>query len=100
MCVFMLFRSNKAIADGLIEQEYKGDKFVFTHAQKIDPVLNRVELLRKNTDKGWTQQKEFKLIASVPTIEYLNHPEWYHDDAAFVKWLNTDYGSQFKVSNP
>ena len=97
----MIVRSNK-IFDGLISTDYKGGKFTFTHAQNIDDSARIASDLRKATDetKGWSKSKEFKLIASIPMLEYVKHPEWVEDRKALLKWLKTDYGSLFKVSNP
>lgn len=93
----MIIRSNK-VQEGLIQKDTKGDQFIFTHAQCVDPAMERAESLRQSTNRGWNQTKTMKLVASIPVIEFLRHPEWNSDPNALKRWLSSDYGRLFKVS--
>ena len=95
----MIVRSNK-LKDGLNEAKYEGDHAIFLHAQRINPVVERAAILRKETDKGWSHDKSFKLVATIPILDALTHPEWDYDSEALFRWLRTDYGQLFKISDP
>jgi hypothetical protein len=79
---------------GLVEAQYIGDKFVFTHAQNIDPVLAEVQRFRNDVGDGFTQDRTMRHVGCIPEIEFLRHPEWVHAPHLMLKWLQTD-GSQY-----
>lgn len=85
----------------IISAKTKDEKVIISHLGRIDLVRERVNWLKKNaTNSGWTDKKGMKLIASVHPLDMVKHPEWKNDSNEFLRWLRTDYGRQFKVSDP
>jgi hypothetical protein len=97
----MIFRSNKAIRDGLISAQAGSGKFKFVHVQNVDNVAQEASDIRHSVNAGgWSDDKEWKWVGHIPVITMLNHPEWNNDREAMLKWLNTEFGSRYKISNP
>lgn len=98
----MLIRSNRIATDetgaALINSKVEGDKFVFTHAQNIDPILKEAGYYREHSDNGFSKSREFQKIATIPMLEYLRHPEFYDNDNAIIKWLKTDEGGMYRTT--
>jgi len=96
----MLFKAKFKKSHGLLDVGYEKDKFIFRHVQNVDVIKRRVQRIKHGNEKGWSTGKEFKMIASVPELEFLKHPEWATDEKALYRWLNSDEGRDYKVSNP
>lgn len=80
--------------------EEAGDNIIFTHVQDIAPVMDIAEDLRLHTDNGWTDTRNMQCLADIPDIVFFNHPEFYNDDNALRKWLESDEGRPFRVATP
>lgn len=92
-----LFTSEMDIPKGHIGTIVNDDKLIFTQAENITPILQRAHDIRTYSDNGWTEDKNFRQIGSVPHIEFLRHPEWMHEPGLIVRWLRSDEGAPFRT---
>jgi hypothetical protein len=79
------------------DSQYQGDYLLATHVQDIEPVVRMANRMREGTNNGWTQAKCFQMIGEIPDVVFFNHPEFYNDDKALRRWLNSDEGQPFRV---
>jgi len=96
----MLIPAKKSFSE---EIKHKKDKTIITHYQLTEHIKQNVRKISKNGD-GWSQDREYKHIARIPAILFLkiSHiiaPNGRIDEKLFAKWLNTDEGREYKVSN-
>lgn len=80
---------------GLLGVKNDGDKTIFTHAQNVTPDLEFCHEMRKDTNNGWSRDRNYRHIARIPDTLFLSHPEWMQDPSLITKWLRTDEGKQF-----
>ncbi len=95
----MIIKAPEDSQTGLYRIDSDKDSLEFNHIQNITPVLERAKDVRKESDNGWTEGRGFRHIASIPTCEFVTHPELVYDKKALIKWLKTEYGSMFKTVN-
>lgn len=77
--------------------EAQGDHLLFTHLQDVTPVMAMAADARAHTDNGWTSTRNMQMIGDIPDVVFFNHPEFYNDDAALRRWLNSDEGRPYRV---
>lgn len=96
----MIIKSKKNI-EGLFQQEYKGDDFVFHHAERIDPILKSANLQREAGNNGWGKNKSMRKIATVPALEFYNNPDLVREgtNKTWRKYLNGE-GRAYATVNP
>ena len=94
-----LIREPNSYGAGLVEIKADNDKFIFLHAQDVTPILVKAHDIRKHSDNGWTEDRNFRQIGAIPEIEFLKHPEWMHEPDLIAKWLNSDEGRGFRTVN-
>jgi hypothetical protein len=58
---------------------YDGDKVRAVHAESVDEVLRANQLDRLTEGNGWTKQRDFRHIARITPLTYLNIQEKYPD---------------------
>lgn len=92
----MIIKTNKNI-EGLAKIEYEKDNFIFTHAQNITPSLEQAHLLREFGNNGWSTDKNYRRIATIPSIEFVRHPEWAQDTEQIIKWLKSEDGKPYRT---
>ena len=85
----------------LVDVEYDKDQFKFTHAQYLPPTWKEVAELKMNqASDGFSQERTQRHIGRIPAMIFLKHPEWSHDPSLIEKWLKTEEGKRYQVSNP
>lgn len=87
----------------IVDAYEQGGKFSVTQAQDIGTTLKACHDLREHDEtKGWSRERKFKHLASFPeiveSILLQEQPEVFRDGKALRKFLATDIGKQFKVS--
>lgn len=79
--------------------EAQGDHILFTHMQDVVPVMAMANEMRKHTDNGWNVTRTMQCLGDIPHVVFFNHPEFYNDDAALRRWLNSDEGQPYRVGH-
>jgi len=92
----MIIKTDKNIA-GLAKIDYKGDNFIFTHAELITPIMEKAHILREFGNNGWTTDKGYRQIGTIPAIEFVRHPEWANNTEEILKWLRSGEGEAFRT---
>ena len=82
---------------GILDARYDGDNLLLKHAEHIDPILKEAAMLRDFSDNGFTKDRNFRQIGTVPGIEFVRHPEWNHDPGLIRKWLMTEEGRPYRT---
>lgn len=94
-----LIKEQSASGSGLIDIKADGEKYIFLHGQEVTPILAKAYDIRKWSDNGWTEDRNFRQVGAVPEIEFVKHPEWTHEPGLIIKWLNTDEGQPYRTVN-
>lgn len=94
----MRFTTTDNYADGLLNITTKKDKMVVTHIQKLDPLLEACQDLRK-LDSRLAKKPAFRLIGKIPPLALRFHPELAKDPKAALKFLKSEEGKIFKTTN-
>ena len=81
----------------ILRAKYEGEKFKIQHGELIQPIEADVQDIREHTDNGWTDEKNFRQIASIPSLVFMEHPEFLHDDLALRRWLKTEEGRRYRT---
>ena len=72
----------------LADVSYKGEKFIFKHAQDIDPYLKVANMQRKNEDT-LSRYGNMRKVASIPALMYekiiKEDPELEHNHEKLLK---------------
>jgi hypothetical protein len=58
----------------------------------------RVDMLKRETDRGFTKDRTMQHIGSIPITIWLNHPEFMNDSKALDKWLMSEQGSPYRIA--
>lgn len=93
----MIIRSSQ-IREGLQTIDYRKEQVVFTHAQRIDPVLAECQESRESGSEGWSANRTMQRIASIPAAVFVQHPEFVHEPSLITKWLQTDEGRPYRTT--
>ncbi len=83
--------------------ENKGDKTIFTHAQDVMPTIRSCYELRKNANKGMSEDRTMQHIARIPELVFFAHPELVEPSGRlnkkeFYKFLKTPEGELYRTS--
>ena len=81
---------------GLVKAWNDGDKTHFTHMQQVDAIQQRAQRIRE-TCNGWTEDREFQMIGTIPETLLLEHPEFLTDEEALYKFLRSEEGSAYRT---
>jgi hypothetical protein len=82
---------------GLADISFDKNKFIFTHAQDVDPTLAEIKALQDAGTDGFSADRTLRHIGRIPMIAYLKHPEWSHEPELLLRWLQSDEGKQYQV---
>lgn len=78
------------------------EEFQITHFADNRAVLRAVKEEREKGNNGWTANRQFQKIGSIPALEYARliriNPE-LKDGKALEKWLMSDAGAGYRVAN-
>ena len=99
-----IIRSRYQGEDGLLGVEARGDKYIFNHVQRLDPIIRECAVKRKDPSRGYSSDRSLRQIASIPESVYLAHPEFVFPSGqlnrdAVYKWLDSPEGELFKTVN-
>jgi hypothetical protein len=77
-----------------IKTNYVGDVVEFIQGQDLSIWRDEMkELSQLHADtQGYSEDRTMRMIARIPDIEFLKHPEWMHDGNLILKWLKSDEG--------
>ncbi len=98
-----LIKSRHGMTEGLVSVENKGDKTIFTHAQDVMPTIRSCYELRKNANKGMSEDRTMQHIARIPELVFFAHPELVEPSGRlnkkeFYKFLKTPEGELYRTS--
>ena len=79
----------------ILRAKYEGEKFKIQHGELIQPIQEDAQIIKEHTDNGWTDERNFRQIASIPSLVFMQHPEFLHDDIALRRWLRSEEGSRY-----
>ena len=93
----------------LIRANYKDNKIVATHAQRIDKVSEYCQELSKDPSNGFTKERSMRRVGSFPVLTLMEydrtHPGWYQmastekdpiiKNKLWRQFLNSDYARPF-----
>lgn len=82
---------------GLWGIDYKGDNFIMTHAEQVDPMMERAKVIRDESDNGWSEDRNMRQIGCIPSSVLLKHPEWMHEPKLLKRWLMSDEGAPYRT---
>ena len=92
----MLISPNKPM---LYDYHDEGDKTVFTHVQNIEDVVESAQQIRKYSDNGFTESREFQMIARIAQADAIKHPEIFTDEKAMKLYLQGE-GRKYCTCDP
>jgi hypothetical protein len=79
------------IKDTLQNMLVDGDDMVFNHAAYVGQELSNAHDFRKNNDGNWSDDRDMRLIGSIPELVYhklaKEKPEIVKDAKLLKKWL-------------
>ena len=90
----------------IIKAKFEKDKFEFTHAQDMKPVMEYADILRKNgTNNGYSKDRNYRHIGEIPTLLYHEYLQKYpellmgepKDKHRILKKILTEH-PEFKIS--
>ncbi len=56
------------------------------HIQNVDRVIHHCAKQRAESG-GWAPDRSMRRYASIPLVDWMNHPEFAYDDKALEAWL-------------
>lgn len=95
----------------LIGAQFKNDKIVATHVQRVDEISRYCNDLAKDQSNGFTKDRNMRRIGSFPTMTLMEydrtHPGWYgrvsvnkdfqDKQKAWKEFLDSDYAKPFMM---
>jgi hypothetical protein len=79
------------IKDTLHSTFFDGDKMKFNHVANVEQELANAGEFRKNNDGNWTDDRDMRLIGSIPELVYhrlaKEKPEIVKDAKLLKRWL-------------
>lgn len=97
----MIIRTHKRYTHGLNDVAFKGDKVKFLQIENVTPIMKEAYQARMQGDNEHSFGKSFEKIATVPSIVFVEHPEFLQDNKALIKWLknsNPEGGKCYRTS--
>lgn len=90
------------LKNGLVDVQYQGDKFIYTHVQNIDPIAEQCKELRKGPNNGFSDDRSYRHIADIPELVFFSHPELVDDKGRINmkelrKFLKSPSGEMYKT---
>ena len=97
--LYMIIKSHKKIADGLLKAEFEGNKLKATHIQNLTPVMEEAYAERQaGIGEGSKLIGDgMERVACIPDIVFVEHPEFWRDMKALKKWLKNE-GAVYRTS--
>lgn len=97
----MIIKTNKKLSEGLIDARFDKDKLKVLHRYDVTPILKAAYEERKASIGRFNPilGDKWEKVATVPSIIFAEHPEFEHDPKALNKWLKTEEGKAYRVSN-
>jgi hypothetical protein len=68
------------------------------YLEDIKPIQEKVQMLKNQTDNGFTADRTMQQIGLIPLTIWLNHPEFREDPRTLDKWLRSEEGAPYRVA--
>lgn len=85
----------------LIDVQAVDENLHFTHMQNVTPIIDAVQDIKQNSDRGFTKERKFQHIGRVPYYEWMRlcqiNPA-LKDPNELEKWLYTDEGEAYRIA--
>jgi hypothetical protein len=78
--------------------EESGDSFLIQHHVDVAPILAQVEKHRNTNPDGFSKDRTYEYVGTIPMIELLKDPELKHDGRKATRWLEQHKEFKLKAS--
>ena len=90
---------------GVYDAEYAGEKLITRWVENNEPFQERVKVEKLTTDRGFTLERGFQHVASIPPLLFEKvsrrlGTDWFRDSRLLAGWLNSEEGQPYKIGNP
>jgi hypothetical protein len=69
-----------------------------TYLEDVKPIQARVNMLKNQTDNGFTLDRTMQQIGLIPITIWVAHPEFREDPRTLDKWLKSEEGAPYRVA--
>lgn len=81
--------------------QFTSDTYAMTHVSDNRPVLEAIKQERQQGNNGWSRNRHYQKIGSIPALEYFKmckiNPD-LRDPNKLEKWLMSAEGSGYRVA--